>query len=188
MTATLKKDCRAPLAMTNTTSPPEECKHHSSLRGASATRQSHPPPVLARSVSDTAISPSPRHCEERSDVAILPSKKRIASPFRGSQWRQHSRKPRYQPIEQEFTFFFGYYCIFKEDEFVFIVTKVNDEHSNKRTHNRSVRYKKNANRYIPRRVLLLTRRLSQAGFQSVLLKGLLSIKCSRTEENWISVK
>ena len=65
MTATLKKDCRAPLAMTNTTSPPEECKHHSSLRGTSATRQSHPPPVLARNVSDTAISPAPRHCEER---------------------------------------------------------------------------------------------------------------------------
>ncbi|PBC73116.1 hypothetical protein SAMN02745108_01377 [Fibrobacter intestinalis] len=53
----------------------------SSLRGASATRQSHPPPVLARNVSDTAISPAPRHCEERSDVAILPSKKGLLHPF-----------------------------------------------------------------------------------------------------------
>ena len=58
MTATLKKDCRAPLAMTNTTSPPEECKHLSSLRGTSATRQSHPPPSL-RGTSATRQSHLP---------------------------------------------------------------------------------------------------------------------------------
>ena len=86
MTATLKKDCRAPLAMTNTTSPPEECKHHSSLRGTSATRQSHPPPVLARNVSDTAISPAPRPCEERQRHGnlTLPPSLRGASATRQS--------------------------------------------------------------------------------------------------------
>ena len=81
MTATLKKDCRAPLAMTNTTSPPEECKHHSSLRGTSATRQSHPPPVIARNVSDTAISPAPVLARSVATWQSYPQKKGLLHPF-----------------------------------------------------------------------------------------------------------